>query len=71
MLAEKFTPEPVIPVITVPTRFRLESEAAYWLTSKYVVRWLWNPRTRQVSGFEVIGEGGLQATVKLSEGSAI
>lgn len=69
MHAEPLTSEKIIPVITVPTPFRLESEAAYWLTSQYVIRWHWNPRTKHADGFEVIGEGGIQATVKLVDRS--
>lgn len=45
----------------------LEMKAFHWLDGHHILRYFWNITTKMFDGFEVIGEGGIQATVSLSD----
>lgn len=45
----------------------LEEKAFHWLGGDHVLCYFWNTTTKAFDGFEVIGEGGIVATVKLSD----
>lgn len=51
----------------LPDQQWLEDCAMRYLDSQHVVIWLYNPKSQHFDGFEVIGEGGLVATVTLAD----
>lgn len=51
----------------LPDQRWLEKCSEDYLDTHHVIIWLYNPKSQHFDGFEVIGEGGLVATVTLAE----
>lgn len=45
----------------------LEHSAHFLQTRGYVLRWLWNARTRQFDGFDILWRGETVVTVTLAD----